>query len=205
MKRLVTILGFVALAAVTPSGAGSRVVTIEPAATGTLAFFPVFDILRLQGGDLQSTCFVTTDQNLEWRRSFFEFELPVPARRIVRATLIITETNGVFVPTPLPTDVHEVSAYPGDLVVDLSDYDAPTLPVGTIETDPNDDPNPHSFELDVTRAIRQLRKDAVGFRIKLQVDPDAPCVEVGTAGSAFGGPFFYPPTLRLEVRSGPKD
>ena len=203
--KTTTILGLLVLAAITPSHAGNtRVVTVQPTVTGTLTFFPIFGNLYVQGGDLQSTCFDTTTQNLEWRRAFIEFELPAAPAQIVRATLRITEPNNGWSAFPLPTDVHEVSLYPGDLVVDPSDYDVPTLPVGTIETDSNDDPVPRSFELDVTQAIRQMAKQVVGVRIKLQIDPTAPCVEFQQAGSEFGSLYLDPPTLQLEIEKARK-
>lgn len=205
MKTAAILCGVTLLAITAPGAApGTRTVTLQPGATGTLAFFPDLDILRIQGGDLQSLCLSTSAPNLEWRRSFMEFDLPVPAAQVIRATLAITETRGGVSPTPAPTDVHEVSAYPGDLAVDESDYDVPALLVGTIETDPNDDPSLRVTELDVTRAIRQIRKEVVGFRIKLAIDPDEACS--GFAGSDFGGgPYNYPPTLTLRIRSSGRD
>jgi hypothetical protein len=203
--KTATSLGLLFLAVLTPSHAGNtRVVTVQPTVTGTLTFFPVLDNLFVQGVDLQSTCFDTTGQNLEWRRAFAEFELPAAPARIVRATLQITEPNTGWSAFPLPTDVHEVSLYPGDLVVDPSDYDVPTLLVGTIETDANDDPVTRSFEFDVTQAIRQMAKQVVGVRIKLQIDPTDPCVEFQHAGSDFGSLFADAPTLLLEIEKGKK-
>ena len=204
MKKTAILCGLALLAVTAPGAApGGRTVTLQPTATGTLAFFPFLDILRIQGGDLQSTCFVTTETNLEWRRSFVEFDLPVPPNRIEQATLAITETRGGWTATPVPTYVHEVSAYPADLAVEESDYDVPTRPVGTIETDGNDNPSLRVTTIDVTTAIRQIRKGAVGFRIKLAIDPDAPCVDFDFAGSDFGGPYLYPPLLTLEIRRSP--
>ena len=204
MKKTAILCGLALLAVTTPGAdPGGDTVTLQPTATGTLAFFP--SGILWKGSELQSTCFVTTETNLEWRRSFMEFALPVPPNQVVRATLAITETRGGVTTAPIPTDVHEVSAYPGDLVVDESDYDVPTRPVGTIETDVNDDPALRVTTIDVTSAIRHIRKEAVGFRIKLAIDPDAPCVDFDFGGSEFGGPFNYPPTLTLDIRKPKKN
>ncbi|HET8945694.1 MAG TPA: hypothetical protein VFQ07_01820 [Candidatus Polarisedimenticolia bacterium] len=209
MMKTVTILGLLTLIAAAPSGPNkippTTVITVSPAITGTVAFFPIFDIIRLQGGDLQSTCSFTTSENLEWQRAFAEFQLPVDPSRISRATLHVIEPSSGWSATPLPTDVHEVSLYPGDLVVDTSDYDVPVISVGTLETDANDDPVNRFFEFDVTRAIHRMHKTIVGMRIKLQVDPDQPCSEFQQAGSAFGEFYNYPPTLEIEFGAPKKN
>jgi hypothetical protein len=207
MKMAAATLCVLALAAAPTFGAGSsddraghgRVVTLEPAAMGTLSFLPMLDILGFEGTDMFSYCTFTTTAGFNWRRSFFEFELPVPPDWIRKATLTLNEVDGTWSSVPFPTDVHEVSAYPGDGLVDVSDFDTPTVLVGTLETDFNDDPNLHVFEFDVTSVVQQFRKKIIGFRIKLQIDPDTPCTQL-SAGSFFAGPFQYPPTLRLLIR-----
>ncbi len=182
-----------------PHSPGSNGLT--PKAAGTLAFFPHFELLFVRSeSDIQSTCFNTTGENLEFRRGFMEFRLPVPPPRVVRATLTITETRAT-ISTPLPPDVHELSSYSADLAVDTSDYDAPTIDITTFETDPNEPPNLRELRFDVTEAVQQARRKAIGFRIKLQIDPDEPCVDF--AGSGFGGLFVQPPVLEVEFRGGP--
>ena len=187
-----------ALVAASPAMAGTAAITIYPKAAGTVTRFPNFNLLFVQSdSDIQSTCFDTTGENLEFRRGFMEFRLPVPNHVVVRATLRLTESRGVTT-FPLPPDVHELSAYPADLVVDPADYDAPTLDLATFETDPNDDPSLSNLTFDVTDAVRHLGGRTIGFRIKLQIDPDAPCVEFQQAGSGFGGLYNNQPSLELE-------
>ena len=50
--------------------------------------------------------------------------------------------------------------------------------------------------IDVTDAVQQAKGREIGFRIKLQIDPDGPCVNF--AGSGFNGLFNNPPTLEIE-------
>src|SRR5580765_4042413 len=111
-----------ALAAAAPAMAGTAAITIHPKAAGTVTKLPNFNLLFVQSdSDIQSTCFDTTGENLEFRRGFMEFRLPVPNHVIVRATLKLTEHRAVTT-FPLPPDVHELSAYSADLVVDPTDY-----------------------------------------------------------------------------------
>jgi len=184
-----------ALVAATQAMAGTAVMTLTPKAAGTVTRFPNFNLLYVQSdSDVYSTCFNTTGENLEFRRGFMEYRLPVSPRVVVRATLTLTETRAVIT-TPVPPDVHEVSAYPADLVVTTTDYDTPTQNITTFETDANEEPNPH-VAIDVTDAVQQAKGRQIGFRIKLQIDPDGPCVNF--AGSGFNGLFNNPPTLEIE-------
>jgi hypothetical protein len=62
-------------------------------------------------------------------------------------------------------------------------------------TDVNDQPRvPPSFSFDVTQAVRQAQGSALGFRIKLQIDPAGPCVD-------FAGAEFWPITLEIVAPS----
>ena len=72
-----------------------------------------------------SFCANTTGENLEFNRGFMEFALPVVPPRVVKATLIVTETRNSSTTTPKPPDVHELAVYPADLVIGTADYDAP--------------------------------------------------------------------------------
>lgn len=175
--------------------------TLTPETVGTIAFFPNLDLLHLASGEIQSTCFNTTGENLEFRRGFVEFGLPHFPRGILEATLILTETRGGWTSIPLPTDVHEVSSYAADLVVDTADYDAPATLVGTLETDPNDPPELREIRFNVTEVVRRAHGNRLGFRIKLQNDPSAPCTSF--AGSDFGGLYHYPPRLEISARDLP--
>jgi hypothetical protein len=207
MKPLSILLGL-ALAAVTPlfGASGTATVSLNPQALGTVTFFPIFgDLFVLDTGRMRSYCTNTTGDNLQFDRGFMEFKLPVLPKRIVKATLSVTETRGATLATPVPPDVHEVAVYPADLVIDTADYDEPAELIGTIVTDSNDPPDLRVFTIDVTKAIRQLSGGNVGFRIKLQIDPDSPCVDF--AGSDFGDVSIAPPTLQIEFgpRGGPRD
>jgi len=197
--RTLRIFIVLALSAVTPVVAATATATLLPKAAGTLTFFPNFDLLLVQSdGEISSLCFSTDADNLQFRRGFVEFAMPVSPKRVVKATLTITENQTGQITTPKPPDVHELSLYPADLVVGTRDYDAPTTLIGTFETNVNDPPALRRFTFDVTDAIRQSGKGGIGFRIKLQIDPAGPCVDF--AGSDFGGLFFEPPSLAIEIQ-----
>lgn len=186
----------VVLAAVTPVAAGTT--TLSPRVVGTIVDFPNLHYRYVQNGVLYSTCFDTTGENLEFRRGYMEFDVPVRSKRVISATLTITETRGGWTATPLPPDVHELSFYPADLVVDLADYDARAVPLASFETDSNDPIELRKIRFDVTSAIRIARQDKVGFRIKLQVDPNGGCPTF--AGSTFGEIYIEPPRLEIVSR-----
>ncbi len=201
MKSLPALCSIV-LAAVTPllAATGTATTSIHPQALGTVTFFPNFDLLFVRDtGRMLSFCANTTGENLEFNRGFMEFALPVAPRRVVKATLIVTETRNASTTTPKPPDVHELGVYPADLLIDTADYDAPVASVATFETDVNDPPDLRRFTFDVTDAIRLLKKKDAGFRIKLQIDPDGPCVDF--QGSEFGDVAIDRPTLQIEFRA----
>lgn len=189
------------MAAVSQVAAATR--TFTPEAAGTVTFFPILELLYVQSdADIMTMCFSTTEQNLEYRRGFFEFRLPPFPRGIVEATLTITETRGGRTSEPLPTDVHELSYYAADLVVDTADFDAPTTLIGTLETDPNDPPELRPIRFNVTDAVRNTPGRNLGFRLKLQVDPDHGCAPF--AGSEFGSLYIEPPRLEIRLRPRPR-
>jgi hypothetical protein len=188
------------------AASGTATTSIRPQALGSVTFFPNFDLLFVRDtGRMLSSCSNTTGENLEFNRGFMEFSLPVVPMRVVKATLIVTETRTGTTTTPKPPDVHELSVYPADLVIGTADYDASADLIGTFETDVNDPPDLRRFTFDVTDAIRRLRKRDVGFRIKMQIDPDGPCDDF--AGSEFGDVSIERPTLEIEFRghSGSSD
>jgi hypothetical protein len=197
MKPL-PILVLVFLAAATAAVADPPVVTtISSQASGTVRFFPnlgILDMAPVGSFPVQSTCFDTTGQNLEWRRGFAEFAIPVFADDIKRATIVVTDASSGFITTPVPRDVHEVAYYPGDLVVEPADFDRPATLIGTFRTDNNDEPSnpPRDFLFDVTGAVRAAQGSALGFRIKLEIDPAEPCAAIGFAGTQ-----FWPITLEI--------
>jgi hypothetical protein len=144
-------------------------IVLAPAATGTVGRFPELqdpDIVR--EGTLQSTYFRTTDQNREFRRAFLEFEIPALPRGILSATLMIADGSAVAA-EPVPPDRHELSAYPADLAVTVSDYDRSTIEITTFETDFN--LHEETLKLDVTEIVRTFNGQNLGLRIKLAVDP----------------------------------
>jgi hypothetical protein len=196
------------LAAVTPqvAAAGTATTSIQAQVLGTVTDFPNFGLLFVRdNGRMLSGCFDTTGENLEFDRGFMEFAMPVVPKRVVKATLTITETRNAMTTTPLPPDVHELAVYPADLVISPEDYDAPAALISTFETDGNDPPDLRQFTFDVTDAIHLLKKKTVGFRIKLQIDPAGPCIDF--AGSEFDDVSIARPTLEIEFRGddGPSD
>jgi len=183
----------------TAAAPGVTVTTIYPQASGTIRYFPILNILDfapIGNSPIQSHCFDTTGENLEWRRGFVEFGIPVFPDRIKTATITVVEPNNGWVAAPLPPDVHELFYYPADLVVDPGDFDQPTTLIGTFETDNNDPPGvPLTFIFDVTRAVREAQGSALGFRIKLQIDPASPCAEFDFAGTELA-----PITLQITTK-----
>jgi hypothetical protein len=204
--KTATILCLLVLAIATSAQAkDTRTVTVLPTVTASIVYFPYFNNISVWENSVYSYCSQTTPQNLEWRRGFMEFELPADPALIVHATLALTEGQG-STPVPVPSVLHEVSIYPADLVVDTSDYDIPTLLVGTLEIDPNNDPGVYTFMFDVTGPIQQLRRTMVGFRVKLAIDPDTPCLDIVDTSADFFSDYYHPPTLTLEVlKKTPKD
>jgi len=157
-------------------------VVIAPTDTGTIRFFPELGILNAPVGDsIQSTYLKTTDQNRQFQRGFIEFTIPVFNEEIQQATLILTENRGTTT-FPFPPDLHELSFYQSDLVVDTSDYNRPTTLLTSFETDVNEPVQIFSF--DVTSLINQFQGDNLGLRIKLAVDPTLNAFTV--IGSSFG-------------------
>jgi hypothetical protein len=151
-------------------------------ATGSIRRFPELGITDGGGidGDLQSTYFRTTATNREFRRGFAEFEIPRFPGRLLRATLVLRETRAT-VADPRPADAHELSSYADvDLDVTVADFDRPTTPLATFESDANLDPG--TFRIDVTELVARSRAAKLGFRVKLAVDPaETGFVPLGTA------------------------
>jgi len=176
-------------------------VVITPTDTGTIRFFPELGILGEApvGDAIQSRYFKTTEQNREFRRGFIEFTIPVFEGQIQQATLILTENRGTT-NFPLPPDLHELSFYQADLVVDTSDYNRPTTLLTSFETDVNEPPQIFSF--DVTSLINQFQGDNLGLRIKLAVDPTLNAFAV--KGSSFGELNNNPPRIELTVAPPPQ-
>jgi hypothetical protein len=172
-------------------------------AWGSIRRMPEMDILDGGGvrGDLQSGYFRTTETNREFRRGFAEFIVPDLEGGFHSATLVLSETRA-SISLPVPPDRHDLSSYAdADLVVDVSDFDRSTSPVGTFETDANLDPQ--SFEFDVTTVVVQRRGSALGFRVKLESDP----AEAGfwPLGSAFNRSSTPPGVVIALTGASPAD
>jgi len=177
--------------------------TLAPADAGTVRFLPSVNILeRSLNTDIVSSCQLRLGVIVDFRRGFVEFAIPTFRKAVDKAVLVITDNNGAFTPSPAPPAVHEISFYPGDLRVETTDYDVPTTLIGTFETSINDDPsNPRPLRFDVTEAVRQSQGGNLGFRIKLQLDPQE-CPPLNN-GSEFGSLFQLPPILEITSRGTP--
>jgi hypothetical protein len=130
----------------------------------------------------------------QFRRAFLEFEIPDLAGAAVQsATFFITDGSAV-ISMPVPPDVHELSAYPADLIVSTNDYDQETTFITTFETDANI--RSEMLALDVTEAVRVSEGQNLGLRIKLAIDPNYSGPESLGAGfqSIFSG---SPPRLMI--------
>ena len=175
-----------------PSGAG---LVISPAATGAIADMPEMGIrvLAPTGEDMQSSYFRTTQANREFRRGFAEFRIPIAAREVVHATLILGEGPGSISPGA-PPESHELSWYAADLSVDVQDYDQPTAFLTGFPADPLD-PN-EVWRFDVTAVVRMLAGGCLGFRVKLAFDPEHAGYD--GMGTSFGRYTFQPPEIDLE-------
>src|SRR5262245_73652 len=135
-------------------------------ASGFVRRLPELGILESGTWDLQSTYFKTTETNREFRRGFAEFVIPGLPDGFLSARVVLHE-HRAWISLPVPPDRHGLSSYAdADLVVDASDYDRSTLPVGTFETDANLE-TMGSFTFDVTSVVAQQRGSALGFRVKL--------------------------------------
>ncbi|UCF07953.1 MAG: PKD domain-containing protein, partial [Thermoplasmata archaeon] len=172
--------------------------TITPQDSGTIRYLPEMNIL--EGApvqtSVQSTYFKTTTQNREFRRGFFEFSVPDLGGYTSNATLILREYRG-WTSYPHPPDVHELSYYPADLVIDTDDYDRPTTFITTFETDRNEPLR--KFYIDVTGVINQFQGNNLGFRIKLAADPTYN--DTGSLGSGFGSLDANTPTIEIAESS----
>ncbi|MBI4586358.1 MAG: hypothetical protein HY717_20305 [Planctomycetes bacterium] len=168
---------------------------LRPKDAGTIRFFPEFGILEQApvGNDVQSTYFKTTDENREFRRGFIEFAIPDFEGQLQGGTLILGDDGGGG--NSRPPDVHELSYYPADLLVNVDDFDAPATLLATFESH-GDSPN-EFFSFDITAVILEFRGKDLGFRIKLELDPDFS--DFGSFGAGFGSlAHNYP---RIEIKT----
>lgn len=169
------------------SGAtGQAAAILRPGAMSSIRVMPELGILDGGGvgsGTMYSTYFRTTATNRAFRRGFAEFSIPDFSAGFFGATAILRETRAT-VAFPLPADRHELSTYSDvDLVVDPGDFDRPTSPLGTFETDANEEMG--TFAFDVSTLVSRSQGGRLGFRVKLEDDPA--WTAEGFRGSAFEG------------------
>lgn len=182
---------------------GTVDIILVPDASGTVRRLPEMDILDVApvSTDMQSAYFRTTVTNREFRRGFAEFAVPDFTDGFASARIDLRETRA-SISLEVPPDRHELSSYSrADLVVDPSDFDRPTSPVATFETDANLETG--AFAFDVTRQVARSEGSSLGFRMKLSADP----TEANTRflGTTFGR-FTTPPSVTIVVKGvSPRD
>lgn len=166
--------------------------------SGTASFLPELGILARApvGADIQSTYSRTTDENREIRRGFFEFLVPDTQGEILNARLFIQENRAV-IDRSTRIDLHEVSYYPADLQVDAEDFERQTMSLAIFATE--ESLPPATFSFDVSRQVQSFRGKALGFRIKLSVDPDYNAFD--SLGSGFGSTGGEAPWLEIQTAS----
>ncbi|HEY2953995.1 MAG TPA: hypothetical protein VGK89_01955 [Candidatus Eisenbacteria bacterium] len=178
-------------AAVGPSatdgiGRPGRAVTILlPKAMASIRRMPEMGVLDGGGirGDMISDYFRTTGANRQFRRGFAEFAIPEFSEGFFGARVVLRESRA-WTAYSLPPDRHELSAYTDvDFAVSTSEIDRPTSPLGTFETDANEDVR--TFTFDVSDLVSGLRGAGLGLRVKLEADPTY--TGTGFLGSGFGG------------------
>lgn len=150
---------------------GRAVALVLPEALAPIRRMPELGVFDGGGGygAAHSSYSRTTDANREFRRGFAEFVVPDFSEGMYGARLVLRESRG-WTAYPFPPDVHELSSYTDvDLVVNTGDYDRPTSPIGTFETDGNEPQG--TFTFDVSRQVAQSLGSRLGFRVKLQADP----------------------------------
>jgi hypothetical protein len=186
--------------AIRPDPAGTFTF-ILPEASGSIRRMPELRVFDGGGvrGDIYSSYFRTTADNREFRRGFAEFSIP-NLENVFSARVVLRETRGGSA-YPAPPDRHELSAYSDvDGVVSTRDYDRPTSPIGTFETDANLAQG--TFELDVTRLVTASRGARLGFRLKMESDPTETAMRgMGT----YFGRSTTPCAFRIEMRTTPPE
>jgi len=182
-----------AMTAIATVHAHAQGVVLVPQVTGSIRYLPEIGLLEPApaGGVVQSTWAQST--LVEFRRGFAEFQIPAFATPVQKATLVLTETRGTS-SDPVPPDTHELSFYAADLEVSVEDYDRPSTPIATFQTDVNEPTGVFTF--DITAALAQFQGKGLGFRVKLTCEPRC----AGGGGSSFGELSSIPP--RIEVTFG---
>jgi hypothetical protein len=176
-------------------------------ASGTVELFPELGTFRRApiGNMVQSTYSKTTDVNRRFRRGFVELTVPeLPDGVVVSHAALILPESRARISAPEPPVTHEVSYYDSaDLIVDVDDYDRATTPVSqTFESDVN--MPPETFSVDVTDVFGSDHEgEAVGFRVKLAVDPTYTAVE--NFGTSFDPYSDIPPRVLLRLSEAGTD
>jgi len=184
-----------AAATLEPADPVGAVTFIVPEGSGTIRNLPELGILDIApvSFDMQSDYFRTTNANREFRRGFAEFAIP-SFRDVFSARIVLRETRATS-NFPLPSDRHELSLYTDvDLAVNTGDFDRPTSPLATFETDAN--LPQQTFAFDVSNLVAQSRGARLGFRVKLEADPAY--AGMGFLGTSFAR-YSTPSGLRIEV------
>ena len=138
---------------------------IPPTAQGTIQSMPrlgVFGIAPV-GTEVQSSYFRSNSVNEEFRRGIAEFYVP---GEVASAVLQFREHRG-WTSYPLPSDSHQIEAYPGNLELDPEDFGERGVLVGRFDTDPNLEPT-FANSYDLTKAVQQVGAGKLGVRFSIE-------------------------------------
>lgn len=141
-----------------------RAEMLRPVTQGTIQNIPKLGIYGRApvGDEVQSSYFQTNAVNEEIRRGIVEFYVP---GAFESAVLHFRENRG-WTSHPLPADSHLLMAYPGNLELDVDDFETRAVTVGRFETDPNLEPR-LNVAYDMTKALRELGPK-FGLRFQLE-------------------------------------
>ena len=137
---------------------------VRPTAQGTVQSVPKLGIFGVApvGSEVQSSYYRSNGVNEEYRRGIAEFYVPGGADA---AVLHFREHRG-WTSEPLPADTHLIEVYPGNLELEIDDFDARAALAGRFETDPNLEPS-FSNAYDVTKALQEIGPK-FGVRFQLE-------------------------------------
>jgi hypothetical protein len=158
-----------------------RLVSVRPTASGTLRMAPQMDMLEVApvGSTVQSMFFDTTMYGPEHRHGIVEFDLPALGGRLVSATLKFNDRHGWQLQA-VPSDLHKLSLYSADGVVDTADWVREGSPFTTFATDLND-MNPQERSFDLAGQVR------LGARLGARLELLRGSLPNGSYGSGFDG------------------
>lgn len=170
-------------------------ITLAPTAIGTIGYQPELGTFSAFSNDDLQSAYFRLESTREFRRAFLEFPLPALSGHVVSAVLKMHDESAT---SGGPLDVHDLSYYLADLVVQQSDYTNETTFVSTFTTDPNQSREP--IEVDVTQPVAQWLGARLGLRVKVATDPN----EDGTR--SFGAEFqsiIQPPHILIRSTQRP--